>query len=91
MTREEPFVSRETPEAARRPTRFEIEQFVDEEKRRAMRKDVDRTRQGVRITHDQAFNAFSKLAGVSLGDTLYHACSILPLAPIRNAERSIPM
>lgn len=91
MTGEEPLVARETPEAASRSTWLEVEQFVDEEKGRTVRNDVDRTRQGVRISHDQTFSALRRLAGVSLGDTLYQASSILPFAPIRKADRSIPM
>lgn len=85
MPGKEPFVTRETPQPRSRATRLECGDLVHEQKRRAMRENVERPRKR------RHFNAFNKFAGVSFGDTLYQACSIFPSGPMRNAERSMPM
>jgi len=54
---------------------------------------VGRTRPNtVRSPHRNAqVTALSRLAAVSLGETLYQACSMRPFSSTRNAERTMPM
>ena len=85
VTREEGFLTGKCPGADSLRARVELGDFVDEEERGPVGQDLV----GTRNTHASS-SAASSFSGVALGLILYHACSILPFAPIRKAERMIP-
>ncbi len=96
---EERLVAGEPPEPACPLPGFELEQLVDEQERRPMRQQVDRSRQAWQrgqarfrgpLVHESA-RACCSLNGVSLGLILYQAWAILPFSSIRKAERMMPM
>ena len=86
MTREEPLVATETPDPPCRDPWCQLENFVHEQERRAMREEFFRTRQ-----RGHFLIAFKRLAGVSLGEILYQTSCNLPFSSMRKADRSMPM